>query len=436
MINKRIFAFADKIMADFRSSEIYNHNPTMGEAREDTIIDYLSKLLPFKYGITRGIIISANNENLISDQSRQQDIIIYDKFNCPRLFAKSKFDSEILTCVPIESVLCTIEVKSRLTTEAIKDAELKYQSVIQMPRHELSRFGWSFEGGVYKPFCFLFAFLSDISLHKAAMELNESRKRNDNIPHILGIVSLDKGIVCYSSRADISKIDLNAADSNVMVVERENKDYHEVLLIFSFMLINTLNQTITTMPDLCFYMNNSDLKFSNKIFVSHDFLNDETYRIIDGKQIRVKQEFEGCCILNQIYKTGMSDMDLMIDDDLSKRYLFALYKFHKAGTLSSELEKIISTLNLNNSFEDIINRHIAGENVLVEPAIISEFQRQMIIGILKVFKENCSEIEKKLAETTIQMFESDNKPFITNFIRYIKFMREKQTISDGMQNNE
>ena len=175
MVNERIFAFADKIMADFRSSAPFNHDPTMGEAREDAIIDYLSKLLPFKYGITRGIIISANNKDLTPDQSRQQDIIIYDKLNCPRLFAKSESNGEILTCVPIESVLCTIEVKSRLTTESIKDAELKYQSVIQLPHHDLSQLGWSFSGGVYKPFCFLFTFLSDISLHKAAIELNDKK---------------------------------------------------------------------------------------------------------------------------------------------------------------------------------------------------------------------------------------------------------------------
>ena len=242
--------------------------------------------------------------------------------------------------------------------------------------------------------------------------------------------------MCYSSRSDISKIDLDAADTNVMVIERASNDYREVLLMFSFMLVNTLNQTITTMPDLCFYMNNSDLKFSNEIFVSLDFLDSETYRIKDGKKIRVKQEFEGSRILNQIYKPGTSDMDLMIDDNLSKLYLFALYKLHKAGALTSELEKIINTINLDDSFEYIIDQYIAGEEVTVDPNIISEFQRQMIIGILGVFKENCSEIEKPIAETTLQMFESNNKNSITNFIRYIKFIRDKQKVSEGIQSDD
>ena len=100
-------AIAEKLNIDYNkvTSKI-EHNGIKGTAREDILKKYLGDLFPKRYSICSGTIIDSNQT-----QSKQQDFIIYDSFNCP-----SFYETETNKILPIESIYATIEIKSTLTT--------------------------------------------------------------------------------------------------------------------------------------------------------------------------------------------------------------------------------------------------------------------------------------------------------------------------------
>ena len=74
----------------------------MGACREEILRNYKRQFLPEKFKVGRWFIIDSDG-----NQSRQQDFIIYDAFNSPKAQ-----NMDTIQVLPIESVFCTIEVKS------------------------------------------------------------------------------------------------------------------------------------------------------------------------------------------------------------------------------------------------------------------------------------------------------------------------------------
>ena len=104
---------AKKLKIDFDGvTKQIEHNGVKGSAREDLLKKYLRDLLPNKYSISSGIVIDFNQ-----NQSKQQDFIIHDAFNCP-----SFFKTESNTILPVESVYATIEIKSCLNYDTLKQS--------------------------------------------------------------------------------------------------------------------------------------------------------------------------------------------------------------------------------------------------------------------------------------------------------------------------
>lgn len=96
--------------------EDFNSPTSLGNAREWIIKYFLQDHLPKNVRILEGEIFDIFSEDR-STQSKQQDIIIYrgDLPLCAFGSADHKF-------VPCEGVLCTIEVKSKLTKQHFKKA--------------------------------------------------------------------------------------------------------------------------------------------------------------------------------------------------------------------------------------------------------------------------------------------------------------------------
>ena len=91
---------AKKLKIDFDGiTKQITHNGVKGSAREDLLKSYLRDLLPNKYSISSGIIIDFNQ-----NQSKQQDFIIHDAFNCPSFF---KTDSNTPSGVCLPSITAT-----------------------------------------------------------------------------------------------------------------------------------------------------------------------------------------------------------------------------------------------------------------------------------------------------------------------------------------
>lgn len=99
--------------------EVIHHAGDRGMEREDILEQFLAPLLPQQFGIGRGEIRAANGK-----WSKQEDLIIYDRMTCPRLFVGTR--SQIF---PVESVAAVIEVKTSLGTKEIQEASTNISKV-------------------------------------------------------------------------------------------------------------------------------------------------------------------------------------------------------------------------------------------------------------------------------------------------------------------
>lgn len=88
------------------------HNVTKGVLRECIVSDILSAILPSQFGVGSGIIVNGNG-----DHSNQTDIVIYDSRILAPIIQKHN-----LGLYPIESVIATIEVKTKFYKQHLEKA--------------------------------------------------------------------------------------------------------------------------------------------------------------------------------------------------------------------------------------------------------------------------------------------------------------------------
>lgn len=112
------------IAAKSAALEAIHHAGDRGAEREDVLEEFLLPLLPEQIGIGRGEIRASNGQ-----WSKQEDLILYDKLSCPRLFVGSR--SQIF---PVESIGAVIEVKTRLNTEEIGDVTRNIAAVRRLQK--------------------------------------------------------------------------------------------------------------------------------------------------------------------------------------------------------------------------------------------------------------------------------------------------------------
>lgn len=111
------------------------HEGTKGAFNELFLSGFLGRFLPEPLGAASGVIIDSEGH-----QSNQTDVILFDKRICPHLIVAS----HQVVC-PVESVIGTIEVKTRLYDQAeIADASdsvsaFLSSSVNCFPEEEVSR---------------------------------------------------------------------------------------------------------------------------------------------------------------------------------------------------------------------------------------------------------------------------------------------------------
>ena len=139
-VSKEMSHQHERIRDDFIS-----HKPSAGQNRESILAEFLSKHLPFSFGVDTGLINSHNGSF-----SNEADIVIYDKMwnTClhPDLLKKIFL---------VESVYSLVEVKTRLNPSDIQDAVQKCRKFKTLPRkfsdHPIPRIDdsiftlWAFE---------------------------------------------------------------------------------------------------------------------------------------------------------------------------------------------------------------------------------------------------------------------------------------------------
>lgn len=173
------------------------HRGLKGTAREEALEQFLGEHLPSQFRCTTGEIIST------TARSRQVDLIVAHATRTPTLYRSGN-----IQVVPIEAVLATVEVKTKLDEGELSKAIANIQSVKTLnktafygeedPLYSLNK-GTSRSRGVPG---FIFAYDS-ISMNRIVQALERAQKRVPRERWIDGVFVLKKGhIVPSSSRSE------------------------------------------------------------------------------------------------------------------------------------------------------------------------------------------------------------------------------------------
>jgi hypothetical protein len=244
MLNKAILDSAKKMMIDFEgiTSKI-EHAGIKGDAREEIVKNFLIEYIPETFGIAKGLVVDS-----VGSQSKQEDLMIYDRAATPRFLS---LGSAVI--LPVESVRAVVEVKSTLTVEHLKDALTNIASVRGLPRAHLP----PFQMQTQLPFGLVFTYTSRVSLDRIVDELRES-----DVPRHFGptaVICLDRGCVISLERSNLNNMALLPGPTTTWG-KRETSDSGHNLMIFYLLMMHGLFQCVALThpcPDLIAYANNS-----------------------------------------------------------------------------------------------------------------------------------------------------------------------------------
>lgn len=234
-------AVADKLQADFNRSTHLHHQNMKGVAREKALLDLLTEHLPGKFSLGSGTIV-----DVFGNESRTQDIVVYDGFNIP-LLQKLSGDNVYF----VEQVFAVIEVKSILTYPEVEDMMKKAVSVKSLRRGDSSK-----PGGV---FVFGFAYRSPHTLEQIRDRIQAHVDREGQDWSIGAIAVLDdknhqSGVLTNVSTHDIGTIMLDARDGGPIVAALTNGQ-GRMFLMFYLLLMEAIRvaSSAVMMPDYLAY---------------------------------------------------------------------------------------------------------------------------------------------------------------------------------------
>lgn len=99
---------------------------THGLGAEAVYRDWLEGFLPKRFAVTKGYIITPNEQG--NPDLQEWDVLIYDQLASPVLFTRS-FDGTKRRAIPVEYVRHVMEVKARVTPAAAKEVASKLEKL-------------------------------------------------------------------------------------------------------------------------------------------------------------------------------------------------------------------------------------------------------------------------------------------------------------------
>ena len=117
------------LIREFAEARQATTGPLIGAAIETPVRKRLEQVLPRGIAVGSGCVIDS-----YGNCSRQQDVVLYERDNCP-VFSVN--DTPESTYYPCEGVLGVIEVKSSITGNTLRDAFEKIASVRNLTRHNV-----------------------------------------------------------------------------------------------------------------------------------------------------------------------------------------------------------------------------------------------------------------------------------------------------------
>lgn len=232
---------ARNLQSDYEklSSKI-DHNGLKGTVREEKLKEYISKLFPTKYAIGNGIIVDSNET-----QSKQQDFIIYDNFNSPKLM-----ETESVQVIPIESVYATIEVKSTLTITELEKSIKNIESVKKLEKTKPFSMPL-ISSSITPPICMIFAYSSDTSLNNIVKKIDEFNNDIDLRNRLSIVCVLDKGLIFGINRHGFKEIEILPSNNTILVTHEDRLENN--LYLFYLLMMTTINNIILPPVNLMGY---------------------------------------------------------------------------------------------------------------------------------------------------------------------------------------
>lgn len=126
-------------------NNLYSQPVVKGSQNEKALAFFLKSFLPKKYEVKRNVILLDRDGN----ESTEQDLIIRNKIDTPRIFSTLGYFS-------IDTVLATIEVKTILDRQLLKETLIKIKDLRKMKY--LKKLDEEEKWHIYPPLCFIYAY--------------------------------------------------------------------------------------------------------------------------------------------------------------------------------------------------------------------------------------------------------------------------------------
>ncbi len=194
-----------------------DHRLTKGELRELFVSGVLKKFLSSQFDVGSGIII-----NHRGDQSKQTDIVIYDRRILPPFIKEQS-----IGVYPAESVIATLEVKSHLRKKDLESAESAanhLHSVVYGSRGYLYK---NYPLLMYKPLCGVIAFYGKGAKELSAVETGKAWL-NENIVYLF--------LICIANKYSWAKV--GSPTPTWGIKEGDRRTHEETKRIVTILLDN------------------------------------------------------------------------------------------------------------------------------------------------------------------------------------------------------
>lgn len=321
MIDNLFEMISEQMLMDFDISAQINHHGIKGSLREDALYNFLANgRLPSKYGVSSGIVVTT----LSTDQSRELDLVIYDKNLCPTWISSRSYQ-----VFPIEGVYGCIEVKSKLSKQELENSLKKIKSLRNLVPQRCPM-----------PFGMIFAYsLDGNSLDSLEKNLLDFQKDHSFVEWPNLVVVLNEGIIFQKQ-----------GTTTIFEVEKFNKKTFPIsihfkkrsLFHFYSFLFDILN-TIQLSPILISRYSNQPSRMNDLIIRHYDYTspdNPEDYLFI-------KEVFDFCKNHDKIKFSQIHDMPFL-GDPLEVNLDQEVYLYDPEH-LPSDSESILRLMSHNNT---------------------------------------------------------------------------------------
>lgn len=265
-----IESIAKKLQIDYEDITSHiEHMGVRGTSREDVLRQRIKELLPQKFTVGNGIITDCQGK-----QSRQQDFFVYDAFNSPTFL-----QTESSCIIPVESVYATIEVKSTLNKDTLRQSVENIKSVKELELSVLHNSPFIPQKYNYI-FGAIFAYSSETTIETIAKNLGEFCKEipYSQQPNIVCI--LNQGIIIHTPKVESRQIEITPSEKTTIAIIRNSLELN--LYLFYLVLQQHLNTTKNFPPNLLKYAEKSGALNNLQIYIPLDLI-PEDFSLKAGK---------------------------------------------------------------------------------------------------------------------------------------------------------